>query len=74
MHAGRFHLQKLAYAITGVEGNRINYGFLLGYFMATPVIIWIADMFWRGVDTPSVKFAKRLEGKLTQKHEEKAVA
>lgn len=74
MHAGTFHLQKLAYAITGVEGNRINYGFLLGHFMATPVILWIADMFWRGIDTPSVNFAKWLEGKLIQKHEEKADA
>jgi peptidoglycan/LPS O-acetylase OafA/YrhL len=74
MHAGTFHLQKLAYTITGVEGNRINYGFVLGHLMATPVIIWLADMFWRGVDNPSVKFAKWMEEKLLQKHEQKAVA
>lgn len=34
-----------------------------GLAIYLPIIIWVADVFWRAIDTPSVKFAKWLEGK-----------
>jgi peptidoglycan/LPS O-acetylase OafA/YrhL len=34
-----------------------------GLVIYLPVIVWVADIFWRAVDTPTVKFARWLEGK-----------
>jgi peptidoglycan/LPS O-acetylase OafA/YrhL len=36
---------------------------LVGLVMFLPIVISVADLFWRVVDTPSVKFARWLEGK-----------
>ena len=36
---------------------------LAGLVMFLPIVISVADLFWRVVDTPSVKFARWLEGK-----------
>jgi peptidoglycan/LPS O-acetylase OafA/YrhL len=36
---------------------------LVGLVMFLPIVIFVADLFWRVVDTPSVKFARWLEGK-----------
>ncbi|KAB8336730.1 hypothetical protein FH972_021039 [Carpinus fangiana] len=49
---------------TGVE-PRFNYelGFFYSGLIITAVLIWVSDMFWRGVDIPCVKFARWLEGK-----------
>jgi peptidoglycan/LPS O-acetylase OafA/YrhL len=35
----------------------------VGLCIYLPVIIWVADVFWRAVDVPSVKFARWLESK-----------
>ncbi|KAK2752591.1 hypothetical protein FQN55_006704 [Onygenales sp. PD_40] len=40
------------------------FGFLVGWCICLPVSIWVADMFWRGVDVPSVKFARWVERRL----------
>ncbi|KAH7175252.1 acyltransferase family-domain-containing protein [Dactylonectria macrodidyma] len=50
--------------ITGVDGYRYHVGFLLGSFFSIPLVFWCADVFWRAVDIPSVKFARWFEGKL----------
>jgi peptidoglycan/LPS O-acetylase OafA/YrhL len=34
-----------------------------GLVLFLPIIICVADLFWRVIDTPSVKFARWLEGK-----------
>jgi peptidoglycan/LPS O-acetylase OafA/YrhL len=35
----------------------------IGLVLYLPIIICVADLFWRAVDTPTVKFARWLEGK-----------
>jgi len=40
-----------------------HFTWLGGLALYLPVIICVADIFWRAVDTPTVKFAKWLEGK-----------
>lgn len=35
----------------------------IGLLLYVPVLIWVSDLFWRAVDTPSVKFARWLETK-----------
>ncbi|TWU70789.1 hypothetical protein ED733_000152 [Metarhizium rileyi] len=63
MHTVGYHWEKIAYGITGVEGYWYNAGFFLGASFAIPTVIWWADVFWRAVDIPAVKFAKWFESK-----------
>jgi peptidoglycan/LPS O-acetylase OafA/YrhL len=67
MHAVGYHWEKWAYGITGVEGTHYNAGFVLGSVLVIPTVIWWADVFWRAVDIPTVKFAKWFENKLIVK-------
>ncbi|KAK3956104.1 acyltransferase family-domain-containing protein [Pseudoneurospora amorphoporcata] len=48
--------------VTGTEtdGHYIT-GFLLASLAVVPLVVWVADVFWRGVDEPVVKFARRVE-------------
>ncbi|KAH7165213.1 acyltransferase family-domain-containing protein [Dactylonectria macrodidyma] len=62
-----FHLMTLAWNITGVQGKWYDAGFALGMMLSLPVVITFADMFWRGVDIPSVKFARWFESKVSVK-------
>ncbi|EPS42399.1 hypothetical protein H072_3601 [Dactylellina haptotyla CBS 200.50] len=39
---------------------------IVGFIITIPVTVWIADIFWRVVDSPSVKFVKWLESKLVR--------
>ena len=57
-----------AYSISGVTGviPRLI-GFFLGYFVLLAVLAWIADVFWRCVDTPCVSLAFKLERWLFEK-------
>ncbi|KAI6374391.1 hypothetical protein MCOR25_003180 [Pyricularia grisea] len=48
-------------ASKGGEGRYIA-GFVLGSFFIVPITIWAADVFWRAVDAPVVRFSKWLEG------------
>lgn len=64
MHAIGYHWEKWAYSITGVEGYNYNTGFVLGACLCVPTVIWCADIFWRAVDIPTVRFAKWLESKM----------
>ena len=40
-------------------------GFLLAYLITTPVLLWVADTYWRIVDKNCVQVARWLEAKLT---------
>ncbi|EPS45021.1 hypothetical protein H072_1033 [Dactylellina haptotyla CBS 200.50] len=44
-----------------------------GFLIVAPVTIVIADVFWRAVDKPSVKFSRWLERKLVQGETEKEI-
>ncbi|KAJ6440425.1 acyltransferase [Purpureocillium lavendulum] len=63
MHTVGYHWEKWAYGVTGVQGYWYNTGFVLGSVFCIPTVIWWADVFWRAVDIPTVKFAKWVEQK-----------
>lgn len=69
MHTVRYHWEKWAYSLTGVEGYWYNIGFILSSFVCIPTVIWSADVFWRAVDIPTAKFAKWLEEKCKPRFE-----
>ncbi|KAF7560147.1 hypothetical protein G7046_g3999 [Stylonectria norvegica] len=52
MHVASYHLAELAWHVTGVEGDQYHLGFVLGLAFSTPIVIWVADIFWRAVDIP----------------------
>ncbi|KAH7120345.1 acyltransferase family-domain-containing protein [Dactylonectria estremocensis] len=58
-----YHFQKWVWDMTGVEGNSYILGFYLGAMFCVPTVIWFADVFWRAVDIPTVKFARWVENK-----------
>jgi peptidoglycan/LPS O-acetylase OafA/YrhL len=62
MHTIGYTIQLLAWQITGAE-TRKQYmsGFLLGALINIPTVIWAADLFWRMIDAPSVKYARWFE-------------
>ncbi|PHH64108.1 hypothetical protein CDD81_4983 [Ophiocordyceps australis] len=70
MHTVGYHWEKLAYRLTGVEGYWYNAGFVLGACFCVPTVIWWADIFWRAIDIPTVKFAKWFERQCIVKDEE----
>ncbi|KAK1247786.1 hypothetical protein MKX07_000674 [Trichoderma sp. CBMAI-0711] len=67
MHVVGYHFEKWAYGITGVEGYWYNAGFVLGACFCIPTVVWWADVFWRAIDIPTVKFAKWFESKVVVK-------
>ena len=67
MHAIGYHFEKWAWGLTGVEGDEYTTGFFLGALFCVPTVIWCADIFWRAIDIPTVKFARWFEGKLAYK-------
>lgn len=68
IHTGGYLIEKFIYDnVTGLEGNQYNIGFTISGCIALPIVIWWADVFWRGVDAPSVKFAKWIETQVKAK-------
>ena len=67
MHTVGYHFEKWAYDLTGLEGYWFNAGFALHACFCIPVVIWWADVFWRVVDIPTVKFAKWFERRCLHK-------
>jgi peptidoglycan/LPS O-acetylase OafA/YrhL len=47
--------------IGGNENGRYQLGVLLAFIALTPVMLWIADVFWRLVDQPCATFILRFE-------------
>jgi peptidoglycan/LPS O-acetylase OafA/YrhL len=65
MHVVGYLIQKAAWQITGHETDSAYLaGFILAALFNIPLVIWAADVFWRFVDAPSVKFARWFENKL----------
>lgn len=64
-----YHIEGLAWSITGVEGHWYTVGFALGACFSLPFVFFFADIFWRAVDIPVVKFARWLEGKVNVKED-----
>ncbi|KAK3351036.1 acyltransferase family-domain-containing protein [Neurospora tetraspora] len=48
--------------VTGTEtdGQYVT-GFVLASLVVVPLVVWVADVFWRGVDEPVVRLARRVE-------------
>ena len=67
MHIVGYRWEKWAYETTGVQGYNYNAGFFLGAAFAVPIVFWWADVFWRAVDIPTVKFARWVEQKFLAK-------
>ncbi|PSR76855.1 acyltransferase 3, partial [Coniella lustricola] len=64
MHTVGYSIQRWAWEVSGVDGRaQYKRGFVLGAVFAVPVVVWAADVFWRAVDAPVVRFAKWLEGR-----------
>ncbi|KAF2973489.1 hypothetical protein GQX73_g201 [Xylaria multiplex] len=64
-HVLGYPVQRWAWGITGVEGSGFKSGVVLAAIINIPLVVWAADIFWRAVDIPSVRFAKWLESKLS---------
>lgn len=43
MHTAGYMIEEWAYGITGVEGCWFNAGFLLGFCVAVPTVVWAAE-------------------------------
>jgi peptidoglycan/LPS O-acetylase OafA/YrhL len=64
MHSIGYVVQAFVWRhLTGYESeNAYIGGFIVGAMINIPLVIWAADVFWRVVDGPSVRFARWLEG------------
>ncbi len=63
-HILGYPVQRWAWGITGTEGPAFKSGVTLAAIINIPLVVWAADIFWRAVDMPTVRFAKWLESKL----------
>ncbi|KAI1271104.1 acyltransferase family-domain-containing protein [Xylaria sp. FL0933] len=65
-HVLGYPVQRWAWGITGIESPAaFKSGVALAAIINIPLVVWAADIFWRAVDIPSVRFAKWLEAKLS---------
>jgi peptidoglycan/LPS O-acetylase OafA/YrhL len=67
MHVVGYHFEKWAWDLTGVDGLQYNLGWALHAMFVIPTVVWWADVFWRAVDIPTVKFAKWVENQVIVK-------
>ncbi|KAI9741244.1 MAG: hypothetical protein M1834_002960 [Cirrosporium novae-zelandiae] len=62
LHTLHYSLMPSIWAWTGREQV---FGYVLGYLMSAvvciPIVLWAADLFWRGIDVPTVRFARWVE-------------
>lgn len=63
MHTVGYGIERWAWGITGTEGHWYTIGFVLASVFVIPSVVWVADVFWRAIDAPIVRFAKWLETK-----------
>jgi hypothetical protein len=63
LHTIGYATERWAWGITGVDGAQYNWGFVMASFIIIPMVIWAADIFWRAVDAPVVRFAKWFESR-----------
>ena len=62
-HTAGYAIQRWAWSVTGVEGVAYSWGFALSTVFVLPLLVWAADVFWRLVDAPVVRFARWFECK-----------
>jgi peptidoglycan/LPS O-acetylase OafA/YrhL len=68
LHGLGYTLMHNIWQITGREtAFQFCFGALIGWCICLPIALWLADIFWRAVDVPSVKFARQLENRLLAK-------
>lgn len=72
MHTVGYGIERWAWSITGTEGAHYYWGFWLASIFIIPSVVWGADLFWRAVDAPVVRFAKWFESKCIVQPEEQA--
>ncbi|KAI1105332.1 acyltransferase [Jackrogersella minutella] len=65
MHTVGYMVEERAWDYTGTEGLAYNWGAIIAGAVNIPLVIWAADVFWRAVDAPTVRFTKWLESKLS---------
>ncbi|KAI1380668.1 acyltransferase [Hypoxylon crocopeplum] len=65
MHTIGFMVERRAWDLVGTDGCAYNWGFVLASVVNIPLVIWAADVFWRAVDAPTVRFTKWLESRLS---------
>ncbi|KAI1270489.1 acyltransferase family-domain-containing protein [Xylariaceae sp. FL1019] len=65
IHIAGFAVQRYFFLRTGTEDPGYQTGAILAAFVNIPLVIWVADIFWRAVDAPTVRFAKWLEAKMS---------
>lgn len=64
IHVIGYRIEKWCWGMTGWDTPmKYNLGFFLSTLLIVPLVVWAADLFWRGVDTPCVKFARWFEKK-----------
>ncbi|KAF2096402.1 acyltransferase-like protein [Rhizodiscina lignyota] len=62
IHVVGYRVEEWCWSVTGRDTPmKYNLGFFLSTLVIVPVTVWIADLFWRGVDTPCVRFARWFE-------------
>ncbi|KAJ5579850.1 uncharacterized protein N7459_005835 [Penicillium hispanicum] len=68
LHSLGYSIMPTIWSMTGKETNtQYCLGFLIGWLICLPIALWAADVFWRAVDIPSVKFTRSLEDRIISK-------
>ncbi|EED16430.1 acyltransferase, putative [Talaromyces stipitatus ATCC 10500] len=68
LHGLGYTLMHNIWQITGRETTfQFLFGAAIGWSICLPIALWLADIFWRAVDVPSVRFARQLESELLAK-------
>ncbi|KAK4131321.1 acyltransferase-like protein [Trichocladium antarcticum] len=63
LHTAGYAVMRAVWAVVGTEGGWYAGGFAVAAVVVVPGVVWAADVFWRAVDAPVVRFAKWLEGR-----------
>lgn len=71
LHTVGYAIERWAWAVTGTEGASYHRGFFLASVFVVPAVVWAADVFWRAVDAPVVRFSKALENMCIVKEDSK---
>lgn len=70
LHSLGYSIMPTTWKLTGKETiPQYCLGFFLGFLVILPVVFWTADVFWRFIDIPSVKFARWVETKMAEKRD-----
>ncbi|QDS73962.1 hypothetical protein FKW77_008256 [Venturia effusa] len=70
LHVIGYRIERWAWGITGIETQQQYIaGFVLAGVFIVPLVIWISDLFWRGVDAKTVSFARWVEARCNVEEE-----